>query len=298
VGNLRAINVSFLDTYQLKSQNTVIDATVDWIKMEGDQYKVHISYAHAKGQTRVLTYDKVIACTGFRFDASIFDEDCRPELIHWDKFPAQTSEWESTNVSDLYFAGTLMQACDFKKTMSGFIHGFRYNIRALSHILELKYHGTPWPKKTIPATPEALLKSYLERINNGSGIWLQPGFMCDVIVVDDQHGSADYYEDIRLDYVAHGPLSENSHYYTITLAYGQHDGDPFSIERDPDPNRANEAFYLHPIIRRFDRHRLVSELHVQDDLESEWFLDEYVQPAQAYFSAQLGQAAPDRAYAD
>jgi thioredoxin reductase len=298
VGNLRAVNTSFLDTYQLKSQNTVIDATIDWIQKEGDKYKVHISYTHAKGQTRVLSYDKVIACTGFRVDTSIFDADCRPELIHWDKFPAQTAEWESVNVSDLYFAGTLMQACDFKKTMSGFIHGFRYNVRALSQILELKYHGVPLPKKTIPATPESLLQHYLDRINHGSGIWLQPGFMCDVIVVDDQAGTADYYEDIRVDYVAHGLLSQNPHYYTITLAYGHHEGDPFRIERDPSPDKADQAFYLHPIIRRFNGHQLVSELHVQDDLESEWFLDEYVQPAQAYFTAQLGQITPDHAYAD
>ena len=298
VGNLRAVNASFLDTYQLKSQNTVIDATVDWIEKEGDQYKVHISYSHAKGQTRLLTYDKVIACTGFRFDASIFDPDCRPEMVHWDKFPAQTAEWESLNVPDLYFAGTLMQACDFKKTMSGFIHGFRYNVRALSHIFELKYHGVSWPKTTISATTEALLQKYLERINNGSGIWLQPGFLCDLIVVDDQVGLADYYEDIRLDYVAHSRFTENTHYYTITLAYGHHAGDPFSIDRDPSPDKASEAFYLHPIIRRYHGRRLVSELHVQDDLESEWYLDEYVQPVRAYFNAELGQTAQARAYAD
>jgi hypothetical protein len=33
---------------------------------------------------------------------------------------------------------------------------------------------------------------------------------------------------------------------------------------------------------------LVSEHHIQDDLENEWYLDEYVQPAREYFETQLG----------
>lgn len=77
-----------------------------------------------------------------------------------------------------------------------------------------------------------------------------------------------------------------AHYYTVTLAYGHFRGDPFSIERDPAPEKAAEAAYLHPIIRRFDHERLVSEHHIQDDLENEWYLPEYVEPARAYFRAQ------------
>jgi thioredoxin reductase len=287
VGNLRAVNNDFLDTYQLKSQNTVIDATIDWIKRDGDKYQVHISYSHAMGQTRLLEYDSVIVCTGFRFDADIFDKDCRPELLHWDKFPAQTSEWESANVPDLYFAGTLMQACDFKKTMSGFIHGFRYNIRALSNIFELKYHGVVWPAAQIPATPEAVMERILYRINNGSGIFLQPGFLSDVVIISEDGRTASYYEDIRLDYVAKGWLGQNHHYYTVTLAYGKFEGDPFRVERDPTPEMADHASYLHPIIRRYDHSELISEHHIQDDLESEWRQAIYIDPAMKYFRSEL-----------
>jgi thioredoxin reductase len=287
VGNLRAVNNDFLDTYQLKSQNTVIDAEVKWIKREGDQYAVFIAYSHAKGQTRLLHYDKVIACTGFRFDPEIFDESCQPEMVYWDKLPAQTAEWESVNVPDMYFAGTLMQACDFKKTMSGFIHGFRYNIRALSNIFEQKYHGNLWPGQTIPATPQAVLDRILERLNNGSGIFLQPGFLCDVLVVSKEGDGVECYDDIRVDYVPVSEFSKSHHYYTVTMAYGHFDGDPFSIERDPDPEAANEASYLHPIIRRYDRRKLVSEHHVNDDLENEWYLEEYVEPLRGYLEAQL-----------
>ena len=75
-------------------------------------------------------------CTGFRFDDSIFAAECRPELVHNRRFPAQTPEWESVNVPGLYFAGTLTQANDFRKHASAFIHGFRYNARALFRMLQ------------------------------------------------------------------------------------------------------------------------------------------------------------------
>ena len=38
---------------------------------------------------------------------------------------------ESATIKDPYFVGTMKQARDFKKTTSGFIHGYRYNARTL-----------------------------------------------------------------------------------------------------------------------------------------------------------------------
>ena len=282
VGHLRAVNNNFLDTYQLKSQNTVIDGTIREVKKVDGMCEVEIAYSHAMGQTTVRKYDRVIFCTGFRVDTSIYDESCMPETTIRDKFPAQTVEWESVNVPGLYFAGTLMQACDFRKTMSGFIHGFRHNVRTLSRILDEKYYGDPLPHHEMPATAEALLEQILDRINQGPGIFLQPAFLTDVAVVSESEGVTRYYEDLRRDYVPQSSLSENAHYYTISLEYGKFEGDPFSVERDPDPDKGMEAAYLHPVIRRFGFGELLSEHHIQDDLESEWYQEIYVAPTRAY----------------
>ncbi len=287
VGHLRAVNNNFLDTYQLKAQNTVIDASITSIVRDNGRYRVHMEYSHARGQTTEREYDHVIFCTGFQFDDSIFDDDFRPELAIDGKFPAQTTEWESANVSGLYVAGTLMQACDYKKTMSAFIHGFRHNIRTLSHILEHKYHGAPWPGRHLQATPEALVAAIIARANGGPGIFLQPGFLSDVIVVDEAGVMATYYEDLRSDYIHQSEFGQNDHYYTLSLEYGKFDGDPFNVERDPDPDKGDRAPYLHPIIRRYSRGMLVSEHHIQDDLESQWNQPQYVEPALAYLRTQL-----------
>ena len=285
------MNNNFLDTYQLKSQNAVIDATIEKIERQDGRFLVDIAYSHAKGQRSRITYDRVIACTGFRFDDSIFDETCRPKLVINDRFPEQTSEWESTNVKDLYFAGTLMQMRDFKKTTSGFIHGFRYNVRALHRMLELKYHGREWPSRPVNATPEDVLEAIINRVNTNSAIWQQFGFICDLVVVPEHGSEALYYEEVPTDFIRHAEFGKHSHYYTVTLEYGHAEGDPFGIERDPDPRDARTTAYLHPIIRRFDGARLINEHHVLDDLENHWFKDESARPLAEFIQGEFARSS-------
>jgi hypothetical protein len=118
-------------------------------------------------------------------------------------------------------------------------------------------------------------------------MFLQPGFLSDVVVVDEATGIGEVYRDIRKEYVHESPIGQNDHYYVLTLEYGHFGGDPFNTERDPDPDKANEASYLHPIIRRYNRGKLVTEFHIQDDLENEWILDDYVIPARNFFREQI-----------
>ncbi len=288
VGHLRAVNNDFLDTYQLKSQNAVIDAEIVKVERHEQRLLVHIKYSHAMGQSAAIPYDHVILCTGFRMDTSIFDDTCRPKMTVWEKLPEQTLEWESANVPDLFFAGTLMQACDYKKTMSGFIHGFRHNLVSLANLLEERYFGVAWPHESFEPEPEAVLKKVIDQVNTSPGIFLQPGFLCDVLVTEDDR--ALYFRDVRKDYVLGKWISEREDLYTISLEYGHFDGDPFSVERDPSPDMGGAAAYLHPVIRHFHCGELVGEHHVNDDLESQWYKDIYVQPARLFFCRQLEKA--------
>jgi thioredoxin reductase len=285
VGHLRAVNNNLLDTYHLKSQNAVLDATINKIERQNDKLVVSIRFSHAKGQEMDLVYDRVITSTGFRFDDSIFDETCRPALVINNRFPDQTSEWESTTVKDLYFAGTLMHMRDYKKTTSGFIHGFRYNVRVLQRIFDNKYHNIPLPVRQISAEYDSLLEATLQRLNRSSALWQQFGFLGDVIVVDGNQ--AHYYEELPIAYVHDNELGQNEHYYTITLEFGCIKGDPFNIERDPDPNWAPKSPYLHPVIRRFRGPELVAEKHLLEDLYGEWWKKEYADLVRDFFHSQL-----------
>jgi thioredoxin reductase len=275
IGHLRAINNNFLDTYQLKTQNMVLDGDVLRIERRPDDYLVTFAYAR-RDKVVQLAYDRVITCTGFRMDASIFAADCRPALAIDDRFPALTAEWESVNVPGLYFAGTLTQSRDFKKHTSAFIHGFRYGIRALSHMLDEKHHGGGWPHRTVPRA--GLADAVLARINRASGLFQQFGFLCDVITPDGR-----YYEEMPLDYVPFGDC------VTVSLEYGTgHDAiDPFDVEagRRWEADETKDDRYLHPVVRRRRNHRVVATLRLPEDICNDWTDDEmYRAPLRAFLA--------------
>jgi thioredoxin reductase len=291
VGHLRAINNNILDTYQLKSQNAIIDASIEKIEQRNGQYAVSFNYTHANGECEDLIYDKIILASGFRMSTSFFDESARPAMVINERFPEQTSAWESTNVKDLYFAGTLTQTRDFKKTTSGFIHGFRYNARSLHRILESKYHGQTWPRREIDATPQALVDAVIKRVNSSSALWQQFGFLCDYLCLDDRGEKAHYYEELPVSYVHESDFGRRDQYFLITLEYGPEHAfeDPFNIERVErhDVDHADQSNFLHPIVRQFAGPRTVSEHHVIEDFAAQWLEDVHTQPLHKYFSNEL-----------
>ncbi|CAM3464277.1 NAD(P)-binding domain-containing protein [Kibdelosporangium persicum] len=277
VGHLRAVNNNFLDTYQLKSQNAILDGNILNIRKDGDRFVVSVSFSRANEVVKDIPYDRVIACTGFRFDTSIFAENCRPELVIKDRFPAQTSEWQSTNVPGLYFAGTVMQVRDFKKSTSGFIHGFRYTVKALHRILEHKNHGQEWPCVAYPADPVALTDAILERVNRSSALWQQFGMLGDLIAVNGRE--ARYHEEVPVDYAHDSEFADD--YFIVTLEYGpDHDKvDPFDITvrrvAQDNAERAHDAAYLHPVVRHVQRGSVLAEHHVAENLENDWTSEDH-----------------------
>jgi len=292
VGHLRAVNNNLLDTYQLKSQNAVIDGTIDHIERRDGSYLVTTRFVRSNEATKELRYDRVIVCTGFRFDPSIFDATCRPVLALRDRFPAQTSEWASVNIADLYFAGTLMQARDYKQSTCGFIHGFRYAVRALHRMLERRYHQAPWPHRRLACAPDALMQAVIERVNRTSALWQLFGFMCDLIVPGSD-GAARYYDELPVDYVHEGEFGAADSYFTVTLEYGpNHDlHDPFDVNvgrvAQTAADAAGESRYLHPVIRHYRRRVLAAEHHVTENLENEWTGAVHREPLRAFFAQTL-----------
>ena len=284
VGNLRAVNNNFLDTYLLKTQNAVLDATIARIEKVGDEFAVTFGYTHAHGEVETLRYDRIIACTGFRFDASSFSDRLRPELTPCGRLPKMTHEWESTSISDLFFAGTLMQYRDYKKCMSSFVHGFRYNVRALTHMLRGRYHGEAWPTTNVDPSVSSIRSAILGRVNRSSGIWLQPGFLADFIHVDLSAAGATYYSEIPFDY-AREVLTTRGSWISSSLEYGRdHSFNPFSHERvhRSDVAHATSSAFLHPVVRYFVDGEQVAEHHIIEDLAGVWEEAEHIEPLESF----------------
>ncbi len=268
VGNLRAVNNNFLDTYQLKSQNAVIDAKATEITKENGVYTVRAEMTAAEGHEIVLTYDHVIACTGFQFDNSIFAADIQPALRHFDKFPVMTGEWESENVEGLFFAGTIMQSCDYKKTMSGFIHGFRHNVKSLAELIRARVHGTAYPTVTTPLSAPELGDAIIDRISTASGIFLQPGFMADLILLDGPQAGTTY-QDIPVSWMNNAPFTTGS-FLQVTLEYGDFGSDSLHVKRQNNVFGKEPDAFIHPVIRLVTDGKIVDQMHMADHLDADW----------------------------
>ena len=73
--------------------------------------------------------------------------DTLVETIRNDRYPSLSDCWE-TDTKNLFYIGAAMAVKD-RQSASGFIHGFRYNIRTLHNILENRLFSTPLPHQTI-----------------------------------------------------------------------------------------------------------------------------------------------------
>ncbi len=295
VGHLRAVNSNFLDTYQLKSQNAMLDASPMKFERKDGQIICTAQMTAAEGHEIVLAYDHVIACTGFRWDAEILDEDIRPDLQHFGKFPVMTQNWESPDVPGLWFAGTIMQSLDFKKTMSGFVHGFRHNIAALTEFMAVRARGGELPTDRVDLEPRALEFEIRERISLSAAMFLQPGFLCDVIRLDGAE-AGERLRDVPIGWAKEAVLTEGRH-LTITLEFGNFGANPLHVKRqhnfdgEPDP-------FIHPVLRLWEDGVAVETRHFSDHLDADWRDLERRDPGtvQAMTYADQGQVmAPGKA---
>ncbi|WP_371649690.1 NAD(P)-binding domain-containing protein [Streptomyces mirabilis] len=291
VGHLRAVNSNFIDTAQLKIQNAIVDARVLGIEKEVEGgYRVRFKFTRATMEHR---YDRVIVCTGFRFDTSVFEAGCRPRLAVNDRFPELTKAYESTNVPGLYFAGTLTQQIDFKKGTNGFIHGFRYGARALCRILEQRYHGGTWPHDELSAEPGELTAALIERINRSSGLFQQFGVLADLLVVP-REGPVRHYEEVPVGHLHDSAFGEAENTFSVSLEYGpDHElMDPFKPGLSASVlGDGHIDSFLHPVIRHYRHGKLAETLHLPDDLENEWRRpDVHIKPLEAFLTGTIAGA--------
>ena len=289
VGDLRATNNNLLDTYQLKSQNTILDATIERIEpLPGGRRRIRFVYTHAQGQRWQLDVDRLVLCTGFQFDDSIFQTDsCRPAIEG--RLPKMTREWESVNVPGLFFAGTLMQSRDYRRSFSAFIHGFRYAVQCLARILDRKYHRLPFAGESFALETGELVRRIIQRTNNASSLFQLPAFLSDIVVIDRSAGSAVYYYDLPFDFARDSEFSQSGPMLSLTLEYGESGPfeDPFNVERAPADGEASR--FIHPVIRAIENGNVVGEYHIAEDLENEWDKPIYLDPFRDFVAKQLDE---------
>jgi thioredoxin reductase len=294
VGHLRAVNNNVLDTYQLKSQNALMNGNIDKIEKNAEgKFILTVNYGQVTGgEVEQIEYDSVIVCCGFKFNSSIFDSSAMPQLMINDRFPKLNSDWESSNVKNLYFAGNITHSRDFKKTTSGFIHGFRYNSRALYHILNYKNYNINFDGEVMSQDADVIGDAIIRKINLTSTLWQQFGFFGDLVVVNRNSGTAKYIDGLPVDFINEDLCRDEECYFIITLEYGHAQTESvFSTKvtriNKNDYERADESLFLHPVVRKYSMGKVVSEQHLIEDFRSLFDRHEHIYPLKQYLSREL-----------
>lgn len=277
-GNLRAKYLSYLDTFLLKSLNGINfyhDSSIT-IKQEiaNGKYIIYETTNENKYIKHTREYDKVILCTGWKFDSSIFDFQI--ETIYNNKYPKISFNYESTNNRNLFFIGSLMHSNDYKKSSGGFIHGFRYLIDLF---VKLNYKPYAFYKQVfscdnIENDVITLTLHICNRINTASSIYQMYGILCDFFFYNPTYKQFMYMHDLSLDCVKNMSLIDDTfNYFVLTLEYGSKNitdvyqlGLKFSVL-----GKESMSSLLHPVLKIFNqKHEIIDIFHFDEDLFAEF----------------------------
>ncbi|CDQ67826.1 unnamed protein product [Oncorhynchus mykiss] len=235
-------------------------------------------------------YDRVIRCLGFRFNFSIFDGSARPPSSEGarGRLPGVTAWYEGRGTPDLFVLGTAAHSRDYRSSAGGFVHGFRYTVRAVHRVLELRYHSNSWP--SIKLSISQLQSWLLRRVNEASGPYQMFGVLGDIILLRGSH--CEYLEEFPLQALPQfsslsGHQLSKHGLLVLVLQYGLNRTDSLGPGRaESEWTRAWRSNFLHPVLYYYDklpterdmRHRPVgwplprpkAVHHMIEDFLTEW----------------------------
>ncbi|MFT4927547.1 MAG: hypothetical protein ACI8WB_003658 [Phenylobacterium sp.] len=276
-GDIRAVNNDIFDMYQLKSMHAVLTPRIKKVvALPGGLLETHHEYDYPKSKipgTLKLTreYDHIIRCTGWKWvDETLFAEDTVPETKAKGKYPSMKPTWESNNIDDMYFIGGAMQGND-RKAASGFIHGFRYNIRSCYHLLDEKYDSNTYPTMHMkPFDWEKFLELLYDRMSMSAALFQLYGTMGDLVTFSEDLSEATWQQEFPMGYMA-DMIKPKQHSLVMSLEFGFHHYDESSLNflGPSDPNDTKCAAFLHPVIRHHYDGK-IEEFHFGDSLLGRW----------------------------
>ncbi|XP_006865345.1 PREDICTED: FAD-dependent oxidoreductase domain-containing protein 2 [Chrysochloris asiatica] len=276
VGDLRAINNGLLDTYQLKSLDGLLESALEDLAIVKDQQgKLHVTLKflleEAKQRAQAVqlpeddndnfalrvAYDRVISCLGWNFNFSIFNSSLRLSSgsAFGKKYPLIKASYESKGTRGLFVLGTASHSVDYRKSAGGFIHGFRYTVRAVHRLLEYRHHQIAWPSTKHPITQ--LTNAIIRRVNEASGLYQMFGVLADIILLNENATAFEYLEEFPMQILAQLETLTGRKVrrglFVVSMEYGKNysgpDKDVFFHGRSVGHMRdAWQSNFLHPVI--------------------------------------------------
>ena len=302
VGDIRAVNNNFLDTYQLKSLNGLITQKINFFDFKETKNGVGAIGKEVGGSAQYHigdSYDYIILCIGFEPYTPKFESQEELGLIGEGNRPLIDPCYQSMKVENLYFMGSVMQNIGYRSSPSGFIHGFRYLIRNGIKMLLHKHFNRHLDEIALPKETENLTQFIIKQINSVSGLYQMYAILCDAYVIREK--SIVYYPELNIDWLLDS--SGFSEFIYVNFEYGKSYGG--HIEKKKDLGGSSYVFgidraegiygepeksdFLHPVLYYYKNGQLAEVLHITESLETEW-TDEitHVRPLRKFIDSIIG----------
>lgn len=269
-GHLRSVYLPFYDTFFLKSNNGIdlVSDSKQLIigKTDDNLFELQKECKCCNYGENYSGFYQIINCTGWKCDLEFFDDSIKP--LH-NKFPILNSKYESINIPNVYFIGSLMHFFDREVSSGGFIHGFRYLIDAF---IKINYQNHSFTKIEYD-NKRQLLDNIMKRVNTSSGLYQMFGELGDVFYKDDN--KIYYIEQVPLTYIfsKFNTLNlPNTHIFILTLEYNkEYETDLKNLGKNTSSiGNENKSQLLHPVVRVFNNvagqiNNLNDELFITDN---------------------------------
>lgn len=255
VGDVRAIYAPMFETFLLKSMNSMQGYSASSMyhveKNDNNTYRMKCVTEGTSAMRYVSNISYIINASGWIFNDAIFDEHCKPKMAS-PKYPAITTNFESVNVSNMYFVGSLMHSIDAGISSGGFIHGFRYLIQ---HMFKTKRIPNPYNAKKF-ASLQDTIDHIIHRINTSSHMYQMHGQFGDVIY-KNKADKVVYLENVLLCHLLSGHVDVDaiSNIFIISLEYSEEKYTDLSklgwLPPIGGPSKGSEykSSLIHPMLR-------------------------------------------------
>jgi thioredoxin reductase len=282
-GDIRSIYLPFMDTFLLKVMNAIdYNKTFDKNNLlitqndKGLQYKVSIIVEDLDEKIVDFipggrnSYDKIIICTGWNFDNSIYNFDIA--MTKNNKFPLINYNYESVNNKNLFFIGSLMHSVDFRKSSGGFLSGFRYLIKFFINI----NYQIPFDYVEFNFTTKddiiKLVDHIIYRINTSSDMYQMFGYLGDIFYYNLEEEKIHYFKNVHIN----GNYFKNDIniiIFKIKLDFGERETDIMKVgEKKSFIGSESRAHLIHPILKIYNSYPLsiIDIIHFDEELFSEF----------------------------
>lgn len=247
-GGVRMRNLAFMDQYLLKS--------LDIGDLDHDENPTTLV-----SPIIIERPDAIVFCGGFRVRR--FGQSSTT------KFPKLDLFWRDVQNPRVFYAGVAMHSTDLGVSSGGFVHGFRYLIRAQWRYIRMAASGTlfsPWPQKRF--SDEIHLFRYIRwRIQHSSGLYQMHTVLADILAFQDGHYVV--YDEVPITWRQHVLQSSGPH-VCISFKYGSETPRPWSFDFLFDSERTNVNLFLHPVFECNGPDGATKALVTDEDVRSEW----------------------------